>query len=172
MTNGEKRIAGSIAEVVSDREVILNRGSAHGVKNGMYFAILNPDAKRVKDPKTGEVLGDLRLVKTVVRAVEVAPRLTLARTFRTREVNVGGRGPDLLSFADMMSAPRYVEKVETFKIDEDTPRKIAPAESIVAVGDPFEEAAPEEAEDDRSISLSNGPLSSPASEQRGDSAIS
>ena len=154
ITEPEERIRGKVAEVVSDREVILNRGSEHGVHNGMYFAILDPGAVGITDPDTDEPLGDIKMVKIVVRAIEVAPKITLARTFRTRRVNVGGTGG--LSLGRMVSAmqePDYVEKVEKLTLDRNSPRKIDPKDSAVGRGDPFESAEPEEVEDVRSITV-------------------
>lgn len=146
----EERISGKVAEVVSDREVILNRGSEHGVEPGMYFAILNPDMVGIQDPETGEDLGGFKVVKVVVRAVEVAQKLTLARTFRTRTVNVGGTGTSILG---MMNPPKYEEQVEKLTLDANAPRKIAPSESIVHRNDPFEESSREEAQDSRTVTL-------------------
>lgn len=154
ITDHDERIYGKVAEVVSDREVILNRGVEHGVQIGMYFAILDPSAVGITDPDTGESLGDIKMVKIVVRAIEVAPKLTLARTFRTRRVNVGGTGAlGLSTFARAMQEPEFVEKVERLTLNKNSPRKIDPKDSVVGRGDPFESATPEEAEDVRSITV-------------------
>ncbi|MGN7187248.1 hypothetical protein [Microbacterium enclense] len=150
----ESRVYGKVAEVVSDREVILNRGSEHGVRVGMYFAILDPGAVGITDPDTGEALGDIKIVKIVVRAIEVAPKLTLARTFRSRRVNIGGSGGlGIGAFARAMQEPEYVEQVEKLTLDRNAPRKIDPKDSVVKRGDPFESAEPEEVEDVRSITV-------------------
>jgi hypothetical protein len=138
---------------VSDREIILNRGSEHGVHEGMYFAVLNPDTIGVTDPQTGEELGGIKIVKRVVRAVEVAPKLTLARTFRTRTVNAGGANSALSAMASAFATPNYVEQVEKLTIDRNSPRKIDPSQSIVGRGDPFELAFSDEVEDIRSVTV-------------------
>ncbi|MDJ0348948.1 hypothetical protein [Cryobacterium sp. PH29-G1] len=148
------RLTGHVAELVSDREVILNRGSTHGVREGQYFAILNPDTIGITDPITGEDLGGIRVVKVVVVAVEVAPKLTLARTFRTKTLNIGGSGgPTLAAMSAMFNTPKYIETVEKLTLDKNAPRKIAPSESVVSKGDPFEEAREDEVEDVRTITL-------------------
>ncbi|MFT2753990.1 hypothetical protein [Clavibacter sp. Sh2088] len=152
--DSETRLRGKVAEVVSDREVILNRGADHGVQVGMYFAILDPGAVGITDPDTNEPLGDIKVVKIVVRAIEVAPKITLARTFRTRTINVGGTGAlGLRGLASAMQEPNFVEKVEKLTLDRNSPRKIDPKDSAVGRGDPFESAQPEEVEDVRSITV-------------------
>ncbi|MFT2691017.1 hypothetical protein [Clavibacter zhangzhiyongii] len=119
--DSETRLRGKVAEVVSDREVILNRGADHGVQVGMYFAILDPGAVGITDPDTNEPLGDIKVVKIVVRAIEVAPKITLARTFRTRTINVGGTGAlGLRGLASAMQEPNFVEKVEKLTLDRNS----------------------------------------------------
>lgn len=148
------KIRGKVAEVVSDRELILNRGSEHGVEAGMFFSILNPNTIGITDPDSGEPLGGIRTVKIVVRAVEVAQKITLARTFRKRTVNVGGSGSSALSsMADFLNPPKYVEQVEKLTIDKNAPRKIRPGDSLVDRGDPFEQAEPEDVEDVKTITV-------------------
>lgn len=140
-------VTGVVAEVISDQELILNRGSEHGIREGDYFAILDPRAREVRDPETLEIVGGFKKVKIVVRATDVAPRLTLARTFRTRRVNVGGNGGGIASFlSGMGEAPRWVDEVETFALQPDSPRPISEEESMIAVGDPFEKVNTDNAE--------------------------
>lgn len=145
------KLKGVVAQIVSDRELILNRGSADGVKSGMYFKILDPSTIDIKDPETQEVLGSISRIKIVVRAAEVAERITIAQTFRTKEVNVGGSGVNI--FGGLMTPPKYVDQVETLRRGEDQAQPIGLKESIVAVGDPFEVASSEEADTARSVSM-------------------
>lgn len=146
-------VTGMVAEIVSDQEIILNRGSEHGLKEGDYFAILDPKANSVRDPETGEPLGGIRKVKIVVRATDVAPKLTLARTFRTRRVNIGGNGSGGLSgiLGLYGEPPKWVDEVETFALKPDGPRPIAEEESLVAIGDPFERFNYARAEESASV---------------------
>ncbi|WP_412161470.1 hypothetical protein [Curtobacterium flaccumfaciens] len=143
-------ITGRVAQIVSDREVVLNRGERHGVAPGMYFKIMDPSTIDIRDPETDEVIGSISRIKIVLEAVEVADSLTVARTFRSEEVNVGGTGALLGS---IMSAPKYVRKVETLRRGEDSPAPLSAKESVVAIGDPFERASADEVENSRSVSL-------------------
>lgn len=143
----DQPISGHVAEIVSDREVILNKGSSDGVTEGMYFKIIDPAGIGVKDPITGEDLGGIKRIKVVVKAVEVAPRLTLARTFRKRTVNVGGAGRGGISDVALLMTPeKYVEQVEKLRLDSKASKPIGPSESVVSKGDPFESSTPQEAE--------------------------
>lgn len=143
----EQPISGHVAEIVSDREVILNKGFSDGVREGMYFKIIDPAGIDVKDPVTGENLGGIKRIKVVVKAIEVAPRLTLARTFRKRTVNVGGAGRGGFSeISQLMRPEKYVEQVEKLRLDSNASKPIGPSESVVAKGDPFESSSPQEAE--------------------------
>lgn len=149
-----RAVRGKVAEVVSDREVILNKGSNDGLKEGDYFKILDPNMMGIVDPDTNEPLGGFNVIKIVVVAIQVAERVTLARTFRRRSVNVGGTGGlGLASFARAMQEPKYVEQIERLRLDEAAPRPLAPKDSIVSVGDPWEVATPEEIEDVQTVTV-------------------
>jgi hypothetical protein len=152
----EETIEGIVAQIVSDRELILNRGTADGVEAGMYFKILDPATVDVRDPKTGEILGSIMRVKIVVQAVDVAERITIAQTFRTKEVNIGGSGVSILG--GLMTPPKYVAQVETLRRGPDQPEPIGEKESIIKVGDPFELATRAEADAARSVALWREPL--------------
>lgn len=145
-------ISGKVAEIVSDRELILNRGRAHGVEKGMYFNVLDTKTEGIKDPDSGEDLGGFKRIKISVVAVEVAEKITLAQTFRSKKVNIGGRG-GLGGFTDMLTEPKIVERVETLKLDPNAAQPIGPSESIVAVGDPFEQGLATDADSARAATL-------------------
>lgn len=157
MGKDETRITGLVAEIVSDREVILNRGKAHGVSKGMYFNILDPKTIGIKDPETGEPLGGIKKVKITVVAVEVAEKITLAQTFRTQEVNIGGRGgiAGIYEISSMMVPPKYVEKVETLRLDPSAPKPMGASESVVVKGDPFESGSASDANNTRAVTVWN-----------------
>lgn len=151
-----ERIVGKVAKVTSDRELIINRGSADGVEQGMYFYIKGePD--EIIDPDTNEQLGKIAHIKVVVRADEVADKLCIAHTFRTRRIQVseaveggslyGSVGASLNPLAKSLQPPRqaqYEEKVETLRLDPKKGRPINPADSIVKVGDIAVFVEPEE----------------------------
>lgn len=146
-------ITGKVAEIVSDRELILNRGSEHGVRKGMYFNILDTATDSIKDPETGEVLGGFKRIKISVVAVEVAEKITLAQTFRSKTVNLGGQGMGLSVIAGAFTEPKYVERVETLKLDPSAPKPIGASESVVAVGDPFEQGVASDGDSARAVTL-------------------
>lgn len=76
-------IEGVVAEILTMRELVINRGSEDGVTVGMRFAILNSKGPDIKDPETGKSLGSVELEKTVVKIVRVQEHLSVGRTFRT-----------------------------------------------------------------------------------------
>lgn len=154
VTSHPHPIRGKVAEVVSDRELILNKGSNDGVKEGDYFKILNPNMMGIIDPDTHEDLGGFNVIKIVVVAIQVAERVTLARTFRRKTVNVGGTGGlGIGTFARALQEPNYVEQIERLRLDGNAPRPLAPHDSIVSVGDPWELATPEEIEDVQTVTV-------------------
>jgi hypothetical protein len=75
-------IKGLVASVLNRRELVVNIGSAHGVKRGMKFQILTKEPTEIHDPVTGEVLGMVSSEKARVQVVDVQPRLSVCRTYR------------------------------------------------------------------------------------------
>src|ERR1700730_3824695 len=85
-----ERIRARVAEVLTERELVLNKGSEDGVSIGMRFAILNRKGADIVDPDTGKSMGPVELEKTIVKVVRLQERLAIARTFRT--YRQGGSG--------------------------------------------------------------------------------
>ena len=129
----DERIEAKVAEILTARDLVLNRGAMDGVAIGMRFAILNRKGADVKDPDTGEVLGSVELPKTFVKVVAVKDRLSIARTFREFKSGGGALWPML---AASMSASPPQTRVETLKTDEARLKdELDEKESYVKIGD-------------------------------------
>ena len=75
-------IEGSVATILNEREVAINRGSEHGIRIGMKFTILERTSA-ITDPETRESLGSLTRENIRVRIVEVQPRFSVGRTYES-----------------------------------------------------------------------------------------
>lgn len=115
-------IAGKVAKIITTDELIINRGSDHGVSKGMAFRVLDPRTEGILDPDTSEDLGSIKRSKTRVWVTEVEPQICLA------EVRVVT--PPLGGIARLFEpeAPSLPPKVNYL--------------SEVRVGDPVEELPP------------------------------
>lgn len=137
-----ERIEGSVAAILNDRELVINRGTAHGVEDGMLFAVLNTQGLEISDPESGESLGSVEIPKVMVKIVRLQEHLAVARTYKKRRVNIGGRGS---SFTSMFEPPKYVVEYETFKTsDKPYIAELAENQSYVKVGDPVVQASADE----------------------------
>lgn len=139
-----ERIRGQVAKVTSDRELMINRGESHGVRQGMHFYV-KAEPIEVIDPATNEVLGEVAPIKVVVQVAEVAEKFCIARTFRTRRRKVRDevKGGSLFQLGsarldNMLQPPRpaeYETTIETLRMDPRGGERIGEAESVVKVGD-------------------------------------
>ena len=68
-------IEGNIAEILSDSEVVINRGSDSGVKPGMEFLIFIL-GREIKDPVSNSVLGKLEIAKGRIKISHVQPLIS------------------------------------------------------------------------------------------------
>jgi len=133
-------LTGKVAQILNDREVIINRGSTHGVRVGTYIGIIDPLSLDVTDPETGDSIGGIRRVKVILKVTQVSDRLAVAATFKTTRVNTGGSGLGGLGAASrIFEPPKYVERVERLGFDSTSARPLDESESKVRIGDPFEE---------------------------------
>jgi len=139
--NRAEPIRGKVAQILNSRDLALNIGEENGVTLGMIFDIVDPKGDQVRDPDTGEVLGSLDRPKVRVRISAVHPRLSVASTYKSRKVNVGGVGAvgglaGIGDFSRLFRPPEIVVKYETLKTTEKTWETLDESHSYVKIGDP------------------------------------
>ncbi len=132
----QEPIRGKVARILNSRELVINVGASDGVTLEMYFDVLDPNCEDVRDPDTGELLGSINRPKVRVQVVQVQDRLSVAATFKRRQVNIGGVGADVSGLSRLFLPPKYVTRYETLKTTESTWENIDEKESYVKTGDP------------------------------------
>ena len=133
MTKDTPLLQGKVAKILTEREVVINIGSAQGVKKGMRFAILAPTPEEVLDPETSEVLDVVDRTKVLVQATEVREKITICSTYRTTMMS-GGAFSAAYSLNRLFDPPREIP--ETLRIEDSSlPAPLAPEESYVKIGD-------------------------------------
>lgn len=152
-------IRGKVARVLNTREIALNVGTAKGVAVGMHFDVLDTRDLEIKDPDTNEVLGSFYRPKVRVKIIRVEEKLSLATTYRGKQVNIGGSstGPNPLRdwltigpVARALMPPNWVTKYETLEKTGQPLDALNEADSRVRTGDPVvqviepDEEAPDE----------------------------
>lgn len=125
-----ERLEGKVAQVLNEREVVINRGRDHGVTEGMKFAILTENPIEVIDPDSGDSLGLIDREKIRVQAAEIHDNFSICTTYETR--TIGGGALSALD-VDVLFGPRR-KVLQTLKSSE-YPKPLSPEESYVKVGD-------------------------------------
>ncbi len=72
----EQFLRGQVIRILDDQRLLINLGMEHGVSTGDRFFIYE-EGEEIKDPKTGETLEMLELVKAQVEAIHVQDKITL-----------------------------------------------------------------------------------------------
>ena len=80
-------IKGKVAEIIDEYTVVINRGQEHGVEEDMRFVIYEP-GEEIKDPDTGESLGNFEYVKAKIEVVNVQEKFSTAKTYETHTVTM------------------------------------------------------------------------------------
>lgn len=76
-------IEGKVAKILGNSEIVINRGTQHGVKKSMQFEVFDPAGEEVWDPDTGETLGTVEDIKAKAEVTEVKERLSVARIYHS-----------------------------------------------------------------------------------------
>ncbi len=135
MTSESKCIRGKVARILNSRELALNIGLEHGVKLDMLFDVLDPILEDIRDPDTGKIIGTVDRPKVRVKIVAVQEKISVARTYRSKTVNIGGMNT-LSNLAALFATPaRWVREYETLETEEDTWENLDEKDSYVATGD-------------------------------------
>ena len=71
---------GLVAEIISNRRVVLNKGSQDRISRGDKFIVFNL-GEEVHDPKTGESLGVLEKIKGKGEVIHVQDRMCTIETY-------------------------------------------------------------------------------------------
>jgi hypothetical protein len=132
-------IQGKVAGILTERELTINIGSADGVHEGMKFKVLADMPIEVRDPQTGEKLGEVDREKVRIAASEVREKFSVCRTYRKWGT------PFPWYFGNILS--RNVERYETLKAqDSQLPAPLSEDESYIKKGDRVIELVGEEDE--------------------------
>jgi len=125
-------IEGKVSGVLNERELTINKGSNHGVHEGMKFKILAEKPVEIHDPDSNELLGTVDREKVIVKASEVSQKFSICKTFRKTIV-----GSNIMAFSELslMWSPRR-EIPETLKAEDAAlPPPLSEEESYVKKGD-------------------------------------
>ena len=149
----DQPIQGKVAKILSSREIVLNIGIEHGVDLGMSFDVMAASESDIVDPDTNEVLGSIRRPRVRVKVTHIQSKISVASTFQSKRVNLGGSGLFLnpaLRFgpiARSLMPPSWVSEYETLRKTEKTPETFNEKDSKVKVGDPVVQVTASSQED-------------------------
>ena len=130
-------IRGKVARILNSREIVINVGSNSGVTVGMRFEVMDQKGEDVRDPDTEELLGSVERPKVRVKICKVQERLSVASTYKTETVNVGGSGlRSSMTFAGLLMPVKLETRHETLKTEEKTWEDLDEEKSYVKTGDP------------------------------------
>ena len=117
-----------VAQILSPRQLVINRGHADGVEVGMRFAVMADSPVPILDPETDQVLDEIDREKVRVEAIEVRERITICSTYEYQDIG------DSFGIGDLIGPRRKVPV--TFRAGRDGALPpLDPEESYVKRGD-------------------------------------
>lgn len=130
-------IEGKVAAILNARELVINKGSKDGVREGMKFGVLDVTGAEIKDPDSREVIGSVMRTKIKVKAVEVQARISVCRTYEKTGGGGGLFGGPSIADLFQYQPPRS----RTLATEEALFPPLTEAESYVKRGDPVRQIA-------------------------------
>lgn len=127
-------ISGKVAEIIDERKLAINVGSKKGVKLGMIFQVYSPLSKTVRDPDTGDELGEAAIPLIQVKVVDVRELFSIGETFKYERINVGGINPTAALGNRLFSPPKYIKQYETLELGEGSAKELQEERSKVKIG--------------------------------------
>ncbi len=125
-------VIGKVAQVMNERELVINIGARDGVSKGMKFAVLAPTPLIIRDPDTGDELGTVDRPKVRVHATSVREKFTICSTYEIRRT--GGYLVAVAQLDNILGPVR--EEPKTLRAsDSSYPPPLDPEESYVQIGD-------------------------------------
>jgi hypothetical protein len=131
-------IEGKVAQLLSARELVINKGAGDGVRQGMRFAVLAAEPLAIHDPDTGQVIDEIDREKVRVEATDVREKTAICATYE--KVVSGGLAPALWLGASAIEelqrlTPRVERPVTLKAADSALPPPLSPEQSYVKIGD-------------------------------------
>lgn len=66
----------TVAKVIDNYKLVINRGSENGIREGQRMLVYGISDEDIKDPRTGESLGYLELVRGTGKIISVQEKMS------------------------------------------------------------------------------------------------
>jgi len=110
----DKAITARVAAVIDDSTLVLNAGSAQGVREGMLFVVFG-EHDEITDPETGASLGKWESVKARVVVTHVQDRMCTVRSPQAQEEQVSDGTRPLSTMMVEHSLGRYGDQTDQWQ---------------------------------------------------------
>lgn len=126
------KIKAKVAKIIDNRTLVITAGLDKHVKNGMKFLISSATNSKVKDPDSGEILGEVAVPKIRVEVIRVDDKYAVAETYEFNTINEGG---SMGTISKIFEPPKLVKQYKTFEIESNQRKAIEKERSIIQIGD-------------------------------------
>lgn len=115
----QEPIRGKVAQILSDRELVINKGSLDGVTTGMEFNIIR--TVPVEDPDTSQLLGKVeqRIISLEVFVIQEHLSVLFSKY---KSITVGDKGPFTRSLLSSSKALVNIGDLVVQYIKEEKPK--------------------------------------------------
>lgn len=106
-------IRAKVAKIVSEDELVINKGEFDGVEPGMIFAVKDERLEDIVDPDTGEDLGSIDRPKIFIVMTRIGERAALGKRYEPSNLrSLLGGGFQAYRPRGILSSEDWDERVE------------------------------------------------------------
>ncbi len=107
-----------VAKVIDPYKLVINKGSNDGIEKGKRFLVYSISSEEIKDPTTGESLGNLEIVKGTGVVTHVQERIATIESDRKSKAFRKTIRKPLMTFSPFIGEEEVVDPAETIPFDD------------------------------------------------------
>ncbi len=98
----------TVVKIIDPFRIVINRGAAHGIKDGQRFLLYKLSSEEIKDPVSSESLGYLEIPKGTGKVIHIQEQMSTIESYGTKpsEQTIVRRRPiSLLNIEETITTP-------------------------------------------------------------------
>lgn len=106
-----------VARVIDPYRIVINKGSGDGIEKGQRFLVYSVSTDEIKDPETGESLGNLEIVKGTGVVTHVQEKIATIESDRKSKAFKKIIRKPLMTFSQFIGEEEVVDPAESIPFD-------------------------------------------------------
>lgn len=107
-----------VARVIDPYKLVINKGLNYGIEKGQRFLVYAISSDEIKDPETGESLGNLEIVKGTGIVTHVQEKIATVESDRKSKAFRKTIRKPIMTFSQFSGEEEIIDPAETIPFDD------------------------------------------------------